>query len=448
MAFIDKELGYLFLLLFGLFMIVVTTYFTKKGDETKEGFLVADRKISWLLGGPSIAASWLWAGALFVSTQMAYTKGIAGAFWFIFPNFLALALFAIWAPKIKEKFPKGYTLPQFIKEKFQNTKLHKLYLIPFVFNQIIAITFNLFAGSLVIFLLTGIKMVYLFPILALIALSYTLISGLKASIVTDLIQIIVILSGILIIIPLVIYNAGGFMNSISAGLGGVSGQFTNIFDPSIMFTLGIINSIGLISGTIVDQQYWQRVFAIKKEDLKKAFIFGGFLFAIIPLALSLLGFIGANPNFGIDIGSFDSALIGIVTISEFLPVGFVILFCFMMISGLSSTIDSGISAGSSLFVTDVLNVDEKENVIKKIRYSMIGITLIGLLFVYLAYLVESISLQHLWFLAISIVPCVSIPTIMSVYIDDIDSNWMFYGILVAIVFGMSTFFYSNVNNLI
>ena len=340
MAFIDKELGYLFLLLFGLFMIVVTTYFTKKGDETKEGFLVADRKISWLLGGPSIAASWLWAGALFVSTQMAYTKGIAGAFWFIFPNFLALALFAIWAPKIKEKFPKGYTLPQFIKEKFQNTKLHKLYLIPFVFNQIIAITFNLFAGSLVIFLLTGIKMVYLFPILALIALSYTLISGLKASIVTDLIQIIVILSGILIIIPLVIYNAGGFMNSISAGLGGVSGQFTNIFDPSIMFTLGIINSIGFISGTIVDQQYWQRVFAIKKEDLKKAFIFGGFLFAIIPLALSLLGFIGANPNFGIDIGSFDSALIGIVTISEFLPVGFVILFCFMMISGLISTIDS------------------------------------------------------------------------------------------------------------
>ena len=79
---------------------------------------------------------------------------------------------------------------------------------------------------------------------------------------------------------------------------------------------------------------------------------------------------------------------------------------------------------------------------------MIGITLIGLLFVYLAYLVESISLQHLWFLAISIVPCVSIPTIMSVYIDVIDSNWMFYGILVAIVFGMSTFFYSNVNNLI
>jgi Na+/proline symporter len=123
MSFITQEAGYWFIALFGIVMILITYFFTRwKKHNTKEGFLVAERKVSWWLGGPSIAASWIWAGALFVSIQMSYEKGLAGIFWFTLPNILALILFAIWAPKIKEKFPKGYTLPQWIKEKYKSKK--------------------------------------------------------------------------------------------------------------------------------------------------------------------------------------------------------------------------------------------------------------------------------------------------------------------------------------
>ena len=46
----------------------------------------SDAIITNTFGGTSIAASWIWAPALFVSVQLAYEKGIAGIFWFTIPN--------------------------------------------------------------------------------------------------------------------------------------------------------------------------------------------------------------------------------------------------------------------------------------------------------------------------------------------------------------------------
>jgi len=112
MAYITQQAGYYFLFAFGLGMLIITYIFARwKKFRTREGFLVANRNVPWWFGGPSIAASWIWAGALFISIQMAFEKGLAGIFWFTFPNVLALVLFAFWAPKIKDKFPEGFTLP-------------------------------------------------------------------------------------------------------------------------------------------------------------------------------------------------------------------------------------------------------------------------------------------------------------------------------------------------
>ena len=81
---------------------------------------------NWFVGGSSIAASWIWAPALFVSVQLAYQKGLPGIFWFTFPNIIALAIFAFLAPAIRKKMPEGYTLPQYIRYRLQSEKAHKV----------------------------------------------------------------------------------------------------------------------------------------------------------------------------------------------------------------------------------------------------------------------------------------------------------------------------------
>lgn len=263
MNFISATTGYVFLLIFGLLMLGITLLFAKiRGGEDQEGFLVANRKVGWFIGGASIAASWIWAPALFISVQMAYEKGLAGIFWFALPNVLALAIFAWLAPKIRKMLPQGYTLPQYIKYRLESERVHKMYLLPYLFYQLMAVTVQLFAGGSLVSMLTGIPLTTVMPILALIALVYTLVSGLKASIITDFIQLVLIFGIGALVLPLT-WSAAGGISAISVGLRGLAD--VSIFDHEVAFSFGIVTAIGLIAGAISDQQYWQRSFAIKKR---------------------------------------------------------------------------------------------------------------------------------------------------------------------------------------
>lgn len=81
MSFVSLTAGYWFLALFGVVMLAITYIFARQRSySTKEGFLLAHRTVGWGIGSTSIAASWIWAPALFVSVQLAYEQGVAGVF--------------------------------------------------------------------------------------------------------------------------------------------------------------------------------------------------------------------------------------------------------------------------------------------------------------------------------------------------------------------------------
>src|SRR3989344_5907953 len=202
--------GYWLLALYGVVMIAVTYFFARwKRYRSIQGFLVAERNGKWWLGATSIAASWIWAPALFVSVQSAYQQGLPGIFWFTFPNIIALLIYIWLAPKVREKMPFGYTLPQYIKHRLQSEKVHKIYLFPYFFYQLMAVTVQLFAGGGLVSLLTGIPFINAMLIMAVIVLIYSFISGLESSFITEFIQFISIVVGVVVVVPWAISAAGG-----------------------------------------------------------------------------------------------------------------------------------------------------------------------------------------------------------------------------------------------
>lgn len=463
--------GYTLLIIYGLFMIAISYYFARwKRYRSIQGFLVAERNVKWWLGAASIAASWIWAPALFVSVQSAYQQGLPGIFWFTFPNIIALLLFMFLAPKIREKLPYGYTLPQWIRYRLQSEKVHKMYLFPYFFYQLMAVTVQLFAGGHLVSFLTGIPFITAMIIMAVTVLIYAFISGLESSFVTDLVQFILIIVGVAVVVPWAISAAGGW-TALSAGLGGVSGQFRNIFDPGVAFSFGIVTAIGLISGAISDQQYWQRAFAIKKSNLVPSFVFGAIMFGIVPIALSSLGFLAANTGLGITLpAGVDVSLIGIATVAHLLPLWAMGLFVIMLLSALYSTLDSGVVATSALYVTDVVKyTDREKDILMKIdqgvelsseekvigenlddrgvkhsRKAMLWIIILGLLVALAADNIPGFGLKHLWWVFNTVAACVVVPTVLSLYWSRLDARGVFWGVLVAFVVGMPLFIYGNV----
>lgn len=467
MTLLSPAAGYILLAVFGAAMFTITCVVSRnpRWRHSGVGFLVAGRDVPWSIGAPSIAASWIWAPALFVSVQKAYELGLPGMFWFTAPNILALVIFAFLAPKIRSRIPGGYTLPDWMRYRLDDSNVHRIYLIPYVWYQIMAVCVQVFVGGMMLNYLTGIPLNVIMVLLLVICLSYSLISGLRASIITDFVQLVLIFLGGMIVLPWTVSAAGGF-GTVWEGLGGLANN-TNIFDPSVAFSFGIVTSIGLMAGSISDQQYWQRSFAIRRRDLVKAFVGGGILFGIVPISVSVLGFIAAVPSMGISLPEGTGLpMIGIATVAKLLPTWAAVFFVVMLLGGLCSTLDSGLCAASSLYAVDMANLSSEEReVLRKerlglvldeadegakqlldqktmgrARVGMYGISVIGLV---AAFVVQHLfSLDRLWWIFNGVASCFVVPTVMSLYYDRLSARGVLYGIIGALV-GMIAFIYGN-----
>lgn len=304
---------------------------------------------------------------------------------------------------------------------------------------------QLFAGGSLLSLLTGIPLTTVMPILALIVLIYTLISGFQASVVTDFVQLGLIYIIGLIILPLAWHAAGGWQ-AIAAEFHGTQ-SIKSMFDPGVAFSFGIVTAIGLIAGSISDQSNWQRAFAVKKGGVVKAFLFGSLLFALVPIGLSTLGFLSANSALHIALlRGIDSSMIGVQTVATLLPFWAVSLFAIMLLAGLSSALDAGLSAASSLWVADVVKPKSDNDSIKAARYSMVGITILGLLVSLAAVYIPNFGLQQLWWVFNTIAACIMAPTVLSLYWDKLSEKGVFWGVLTSFVIGIPVFVYGNIIN--
>src|SRR5271154_1770197 len=111
--------AYMLLVVFSALMILVTTVASRKHLwQTTIGFMAAGRQVPWWLGAISLAITWIWAPALFISAQQSYQNGVAGIFWFTLPNIISLMILAPLAVRIREYLPRGYTQPEWIRQRF------------------------------------------------------------------------------------------------------------------------------------------------------------------------------------------------------------------------------------------------------------------------------------------------------------------------------------------
>lgn len=327
------------LLAYAAVMFGSTVLMTKK-EGNVERFCVGNRDIGWGISALSIAATWIWAPALFTSTENAYTKGFAGLFWFLVPNVLCLILFIPFAKRIREEMPEGITLSGYMHEKYRSGSVKNIYLLQLGALSVLSTGVQLLAGSKILSMLTGIPFTAMTVIMAAIAFSYSQFSGIRASILTDAIQMVFMLAASIGFVAFGVKNGGG-LETLLTGLRGATRDAGRLFSASgleIFLGFGLPTTIGLISGPFGDQCFWQRAFCVKKDRIGRAFLVGALLFGIVPLSMGILGFIGA----GMGYAAVDTGVVNFELISTLFPAWAVIPFLFMIISGLLSTIDNTI----------------------------------------------------------------------------------------------------------
>ena len=433
-----------------MMMLVV---FLRKHKKTKEEFLVANRSMPRLLTAFSMAATWVWAPSMFVASEKAYTQGLAGVFWFVVPNVLTLILFAFFANKMRKLRPDGWTFSDYIREKYSK-RCHNLYLIESFGLQTMSFAVQLLAGATIFSKITGISFTATTIVMAVCPLLYTFASGIRSSIVTDFWKMLWIVIVLLLGLPIMFSSAGP--NALFNGLGGITGDFGSLFSATgimVALSFGIPTTIGLLSGTFGDQMFWQRVFCVKADKVKRTMITAAFIFAAVPISLAVFGFFAAGTGLAIS----DTQLTNVGAVMAFCPKWFLYLFFVLILSGLISTVDSIICAVSSVAGHDVvkrLSMNEKwhgriqkniflfilfANEVRAARFAMIVVTIIAILIAN----IPGLTILYLFLLYGTLRSSVMLPTVFAILGKRMSERGLFYGILTSMIVGLPIFAYGN-----
>ena len=376
--------------------------------------LTASALGAWILFGPVAASTWGGIGAI-----IGYSLGTA------FPMIFLIFL----GKKIRQDFPKGSSLVEFLRKKFGKS-LFKLILLMTIFYMFIFLCAEITAVSVLINYISGTPLWLTALIVLLATLTYTLYGGLRASLFTDNIQMIFII--ILLIISFFIIQSF------------VGEQFTFDFlrqkNPHLIsasylpgYTAGFTFFIAVAATNLFHQGNWQRVYAAKDFlTLKKSLLIS---FLIIVPIIFYMGFIGMvafsiDPGGRPDLGFFFLLLKQNTILLSFLVV----------ILGLAltiSTIDTLVNAISSLIVVDgraVYKLKGKTDYLKLSKYIIIILSLI-------AFLIASKGFDILYlFLLADLFCCAFVLTTFYSFFDTrIDEKIAYFSIIIGLLGGVLLF---------
>jgi len=376
--------------------------------------LVASALGAWILFGPASAATWGGIGAV-----IGYALGTA------FPMIFLIYL----GKKIRKEFPKGSSLIEFMRKKFGKS-LYKLILLMTIFYMFIFLCAEVTAVAVLINYISGTELWITAIIVLLATLTYTLYGGLRASIFTDNIQMIVI--GILLLISVT--------NIISFTGSEFSFAYIEQKNPQLLsrsyspnYTAGLTFFIAVAATNLFHQGNWQRVYAAKDyQTLKKGLIIA---FLIIVPIVFFMGFAGMV-SFSID--SSTRPDLGFFTLllreqTEILSLIIVTLGLALTIS----TVDTLVNAISSLFVIDgkaTFNLDKKTDYLRLSKYFIIFLSVI-------TFIVASKGYDILYlFLLADLFCCAFVLTVfLSFYNKNINEKTAYISIVVGLIAGFLMF---------
>ncbi len=369
---------------------------------------------AWILFGPASAASWGGIGSI-----IGYALGTA------FPMFFLIYL----GKRIRKEFPKGNSLIEFLRKKFGKS-LFKLILVMTIFYMFIFLCAEVTAVAVLINYISGTEFWITALIVLLSTLVYTLYGGLRASIFTDNIQMIVI-AIILSISFIYIDHSSGSQFSFNFITEKNPHLLSASYIPS--YTAGITFFIAVSATNLFHQGNWQRVYAAKDfKTLKKSLIIS---FIIIIPIIFYMGFAGLvaysiDPSTRPDLGFFSLLLK-----EKTATLSLVVIFLGLALT--ISTVDTLINAISSLIVVDgkaTFNLGKNTDYLKFSKYIIILLSAI-------CFVIASKGFDILYlFLLADLFCCAFVLTIFfSFFNRDINEKTAYISIIIGLIGGFLMF---------
>jgi SSS family solute:Na+ symporter len=344
---------------------------TKKGKEkSSTEYFLADRSLPWWAVGASLIAANISAEQFIGVSGSGYAIGLAMA---SYEWTAAVALIVIGKYFLPIFLRKNiYTMPQFLEYRFDTrvkTLLAVFWILLYIF---IYLTSVMYLGALFLQTIFGLKLFYGILLLAAFAALYSIYGGLMAVAWTDVIQVVILITGGILTTFLALnhFSEGtGILNGFSMLIREVPEKFHMIVEKGAILIpdgkgglkdawMDLPGISVLIGGLWIGHfAYWgcnqyitQKAIAAKSlEEARKGLIFAGFLKILMPLIVVIPGIIAFAMH--ADLAKSDQAYPWLL--HNFVPTGLRGLTTAAVVAAVVSSLATMINSTATLFSLDI-----------------------------------------------------------------------------------------------
>jgi solute:Na+ symporter, SSS family len=196
-------LDLIIILMYIIGILIVGLIYSRKASHTSEGFFLANRGLKWGVVGAALFASNISTIHLIGLAAGGYSEGLVwGNFeWLATITLILLAL--VFAPMYFTT--KVSTLPEFMEKRYGKDSRTVLAFIGIAGALFVHIGMSLYAGAVVFESFFGIKAIWSIAIISTVTAVYTVIGGLKAVVITESIQTVILFAGTILLTAFALY---------------------------------------------------------------------------------------------------------------------------------------------------------------------------------------------------------------------------------------------------
>jgi SSS family transporter len=348
----------------------------------EEDYLLAGRSFGYGLATFSFFATWFGAETCIGSAAKIYEKGLSGAsadpFGYGGCLLLMGAVFAIplWRRGLT-------TLADLFRQRF-SPGVERFAVLMMAPTSVLWAAAQIRGFGQVLGASSELSITVGISIAAAVAITYTAFGGMRADVITDFIQGIMIIVGLVVIIIAVFPSA----EALQAAWAQIDPERLKLFSVK-EGSLATVEAWAIpILGSVVAQELVSRVLSCRSPQVaQRSALMGAGLYIMIGLIPALLGLVAFKAIPGLKDPEQVISLIARKHLSPFLYV----LFAGALVSAILSTVDSTLLAASSLVSHNLIiplrqGLDERA----KVRISRIGVVVFGIVAWALALSADSI----------------------------------------------------------
>ncbi|WP_374089148.1 sodium:solute symporter family protein [Methylomicrobium lacus] len=350
-----------------LLQLLVGVYCSRR-IASEDDYLLAGRSLGVGMASLSVFATWFGAETCIGAAGSVYENGLSGATVDPFGYTLCLVLMGlVFATHLWRR--NLTTLADLFTQRY-SAKIQNFAVLLIAPTSIMWAAAQVRAFGQVLSSASGLEVEIAIAAAALVVIVYTMYGGLLADVVTDAVQGVALIIGLLLLLVLVLEAGGG----IEASVARIEPERLGFFGTSAKPGLETLEQWAIpICGSVLSQELVARVLASRSPEVaRRSCVYGGLLYLAVGLIPVTIGLFGIQLLPGLN--EPEQILPNLA--QKYLHTFFYIIFAGALISAILSTVDSALLAASALLshnlIVPMLKIGNDEAKVKIARLMVLA----------------------------------------------------------------------------